>query len=250
MVDGSSIKKKWRLETKEKAKALRIGGATYGEIQREIGKVAKSTLCDWLKGIPQPEHESFTDPKSWMAKIRKISTKKIKEKRAGEIEVISKEVKEEMKSWSFLKSIEAQKAFLGLLYWAEGQRRPLSAPVKFANTDPKLVLLFLAMLRNCYELDESKLRVQLYVHWYHDIPKTKKFWSELLNIDESRFSKVFIKKRSKTKRFRKNFAGICFLLYHSTDLRWKIVDTGYNIAEIVTSARSSRDRAIDCGSIG
>lgn len=153
----------------------------------------------------------------------------------SEVEQIAKRVKAEVDSWSFLKNRAAQKAFLSLLYWAEGQKLPLrGAQVRFANTDPRLALLFLTLLRNYYVLDESKLRVRLHLHWYHNVKKTKEFWSKLLDIDELRFIKPRLKRRSKIKRFRKNFAGNCFICYSGVDLRWEIMDAAYNIQERIT----------------
>ena len=167
--------------------------------------------------------------------IRKRSSEAIKRKRAAEIELIAKKAKQEVNSWKFLKSKATQKGLLSVLYWAEGSKLPLrGTPVKFANTDPRLVLLFITLLRNCYQLDESKLRVQLHLHWYHKAKEVRKFWSELLEIDESRFRKIHLKKRSRTKRFRKNFVGICFLIYYSVDLRWEFMQMGYNIQAQIT----------------
>lgn len=222
---------RWPADIIESARKMRSAGATYGEIGKQLG-VAKSTLNTWLKDLPNLSHEYFTDRNSWMEKIRKLSNKAIKRKRSEQIKRIEENVRQEVATWSFLTSRETQKALLGVLYWAEGQKLPLrGAPVKFTNTDPKLALLFLTMLRRCFQIDESRLRVRLYLHWYHKIKKVRRFWSDLLGVDESQFAKIYIKQRSKTKRFRKNFVGICFIVYPSVDLRWQIVHTGYNVAE-------------------
>ncbi|MBI2309509.1 hypothetical protein HYU89_01270 [Candidatus Collierbacteria bacterium] len=195
----------------------------------------KSTLNVWFKDLPRPNHLCFIDQKAWLMEIRKLSAAANRKKRQDKMEKISQEARKEIAGWQFLTSAEMKKSILSMLYWAEGQKLPeRGSPVKFANTDPRLVLLFLVLLRDCYRIDESKLRIQIHVHWYHNKRKVRRFWSKLLNVDESLFNKIYVKQRSKSKRFRKNFAGICFVIYNSVDLRREIVATGYNIAEKIT----------------
>lgn len=225
---------KWTNEDRTKARLMRQRGASYSGIYKEL-RVPKSTLNLWFKDLPYPNHMYFIDQKSWLAEIRKLSAAANRKKRQDGMAKISQKVKKEVEEWELLKSRETQKSLLSMLYWAEGQKLPeRGTPVKFANTDPKLVLLFLTLLRNCYQLDKTKLRIQIHVHWYHNQRKVQRFWSKLLSVDESLFNKIYVKQRSKTKRFRKNFAGICFVIYYSVNLRREIVETGYNIAERIT----------------
>lgn len=120
-------------------------------------------------------------------------------------------------------NIHVLKAMLALLYWAEGSKRDSSVGTKFANTDPDLMELYVTLLRQCYAINESKLKVSLHMHYYHRVTDIKKFWSDRLHIPLDQFNKVYFKKRSKTKRFRKNFAGICFLYYGDTALRKELL---------------------------
>lgn len=184
----------WRIEVKDQVRKMRENGATFGEI-RKIYSTPKSTLSNWCKNLPKPDHLYYKNRTEWLNLIRKKSNEILRNKRNFEVEQIAKRVKAEVDSWSFLGNNTIQKAFLSLLYWAEGQKLPLrGAQVRFANTDPRLILLFLSLLRNCYALDESKLRVRLHLHWYHNVKKIKEFWSKLLDIDESRFLKPILKR--------------------------------------------------------
>lgn len=226
--------KRWPEEIKTKAKLLRRKGYSFGQLTKEFG-VAKSTLSTWFKGFPNPDHLYFINRKQWLNLIRKKSNEVLRNKRNFEVEQIANRVKEEVASWGFLNNKAIQKSFLSLLYWAEGEKLPArGAQVRFANTDPRLALLFLTLLRNCYALDESKIRIALHLHWYHNVKQMRRFWSKLLSVNESRFLKPQLKRRSKVKRFRKNFAGICFVRYSSVDLRWEIMETGYNIQKRIT----------------
>lgn len=222
------------MKIKERVVGMRKKGFTFGQI-RKIYLIPKSTLSNWCEDLPKPKHLYYKNRIQWLNLIRKKSVKVNKKKREDKVQRIIEGVKKEVNKWTFLNSKQTQKGFLSLLYWAEGQKLPVkSAPVKFVNTDPKLMLLFLTMLRNCYQLDESKLKARLHLHWYHNEKKVRHFWSKLLDIDESLFTKTYFKPRSKTKRFRRNFAGICFVTYGSVDLRWEIMQTGYNIQEKIS----------------
>ena len=48
------------------------------------------------------------------------------------------------------------------LYAGEGAKRDGS--VRFANTDPRMVLFFVTWLRRCFTVAEERLRVRLYLH--------------------------------------------------------------------------------------
>ena len=118
---------------------------------------------------------------------------------------------------------------LALLYWAEGSKG--RSIVCFANTDPKLIKLFVTLLRSSFELDESKFRVRVHIHHYHDEEKVKKYWSDLTNIPLSLFNKTYHKQRSKEKTFRTNIGGICFIKYNSVYLQERIMQYAYKVAD-------------------
>ena len=104
-------------------------------------------------------------------------------------------------------------------------------------TIPALSLLFVTLLRNAFALDEKKIRIKLYVHYYHKIKEVRTFWSKLLGVPESQFEKVYVKPRSKTRRFRKNFVGICFVKYGigAEALKQELLITARAIQEKVTN---------------
>lgn len=237
---------KWPNKTKREARALRKKGASFGEITKEL-KVPKSTLHSWVQGIKRPARVTRKARIRWIKKIQPLGALANKRKREREIERIKREVEKEVEAYNF-NDIKVLRAIVSMLYWAEGSKLPKKAQIQFANTDPRLALLFITLLRRCYPLDEKKLKVRLHLHHYHDIRKTKKFWSELLNVSLGQFNKVYIKPRSKTKKFRRNFMGICFIRYGNTDLKHRILNTAYEIQEKIcdreimieeTGARSS-----------
>lgn len=219
---------------KEKVKQLILKGKSYNEITRLLG-VPKSTISTWFgKTIRKPWSRKIM--LEHLASIRKLAApalrNKWRKKREEETRLIKTKIEKELKNYP-LENIGFYKSLLAMLYWTEGAKSKKACALKFANTDPKLALLYVRLLRLCYNIDETKLRIGLYVHYYHSIKRVKNFWSRVLNIPLSQFYKVYVKKRSKTKRFRKNFAGICFIYYGNNKIRKELLELGTALQKII-----------------
>lgn len=222
-------------QSKDRAIELRRLGKNYNEIMK-IVPAPKSTLATWFinEKIPSP----FTKEMQ-LAHLRKIQpegAKARRQQRIDRLEKVKSHVETEVKSYpfqhkGFLKSI------LAMLYWAEGTKHSHAAGALLTNTDPYLMSLYATLLRKCYDIDESKFSVRLHLHYYHKIKETKLFWSNLLDIPEKQFTSVYIKKRSRNKRFRTNFKGICFLYYGNGNIREELMATGKALHDIVVNSK-------------
>jgi hypothetical protein len=71
------------------------------------------------------------------------------------------------------------------LYAGEGAKT--DGVVKFANTDPRMVLFFMSWLRTFFVIDEARLRFRLYLHLGLDLEGAHAFWSELTAIPLGQF---------------------------------------------------------------
>jgi hypothetical protein len=80
-----------------------------------------------------------------------------------------------------------------MLYWAEGSKKGKHS-VDLANSDEKLILVFLKALRRIYRVDEKKLRVFLYCYANQSAVKLTRYWSRLLQIPKSQFIKPYIRR--------------------------------------------------------
>lgn len=227
--------KTYSKKEKEKVKQLILEGKSYNEITRLLG-VPKSTISTWFgKTIRKPwDRKTMLEH---LVNIRKLAAvalrNKWKKKQEEEAQLIKEKVRKELVNYP-LENIGFYKSMLTMLYWAEGSRYKKVCGLKFANTDPNLARLYTTLLRTCYNIDEKKFRIGLYVHYYHSIKKTKNFWSKTLNIPLTQFNKVYVKKRSKTKRFRKNFAGICFIYYGDSIIRKELLQLGSSLGKLIT----------------
>lgn len=85
-----------------------------------------------------------------------------------------------------------------MLYWGEGGKRN-SKGIDFANSDPKMITIFLIFLRNTYQINEKRLRVYLYS--YNSLPTQEliTYWSNITQIPTTQFTKPYIRAKSNVK---------------------------------------------------
>ena len=220
---------------KEKVKQLLLNGKSYSEIGKLLS-VPKSTISTWFgKTLKRPiDKQARLEHFARIHKLASIALKKKWErKRKEETQLIKAKIKKELGDYPF-DNIGFYKSLLAMLYWAERSRSGKVSGTKLANTDPSLSKLYVTLLRGCYNIDETKFKIGLYIHYYHSIKKVKNFWSKTLNIPIAQFNKVYIKKRSKTKRFKKNFAGICFIYYGDSNIRKELIEIGSSLQKLIT----------------
>jgi hypothetical protein len=104
---------------------------------------------------------------------------------------------------------------LGLmLYWAEGDKTG-SSFVALTNTDPKVLIYFVNWIRRYFEIEEERLRGRLYIWEDLDEPRAKRYWSKILGIPVSQFTKSYISKSKPKIRKRRHEYGVCRVSYGS-----------------------------------
>lgn len=213
-------------DIKSEAKKLRAKGCTYSQITTRLG-VPKSTLNNWFRGLPPSPNQH---PRAYSLRIKKIqqmgarANQIKKEERVVELQ---RDVAARLKMFPY-EDVEILAGLLAMLYWAEGTKGSVGGLV-FANTDPRLALLFITLLRKCFPIDESRVRIRLHLHHYHNEKDAKRYWSDLLQVPEEQFGKIYWKERSKTRKFRQNFQGICFIIYNDIAIKRRILFTAQEL---------------------
>ncbi len=186
-----------RTGEKEKAIELRKKGLSYSEILKEI-PVAKSTLSEWLHsvGLSKKQKQRLTEKKlaamkrGWekMHQLRMARWAEIKNKAAKEIRNLSKN----------------ERWLLGImLYWAEGAKEKehgSSTPIKFSNSDVKMILLFRKWLHEVFKIPKKNIKYELYIHEKADWLSAKKFWASKLDILSESIRVYFKHHNPSTKR--------------------------------------------------
>lgn len=118
---------------------------------------------------------------------------------------------------SLSKEQECLKQAAVMLYWAEGHKAG-GGRVDFANSDPRMVLLFRRFLTEICGVHEPKLRCLLYCYEGQDSDALIAFWSTLLSIPPTQFTKPFVKPGKPGVRGPRMQYGLVHLRYCDTKL--------------------------------
>lgn len=109
-----------------------------------------------------------------------------------------------------------------MLYWAEGYKVGRNT-VDFANSDPEMVLIFRKFLTEICGVDQKRIRCPLYCYEGQDIVNIRTYWSTLLSIPESQFTKPYIKKSAPGPRGPRMLHGLVHIRYCDTKLLRQIL---------------------------
>lgn len=191
-----------KLKEKEKAIKLRKRGFSYSEILKEV-PVAKSTLSLWLKniGLAKKQKQRLTEKKLASAlrgarakrTHRLVITEEIKNKARNEIGKLS-----DRELW-----------LIGIaLYWAEGSKQKehnVSQAVKFSNSDPLMVRVFLQWLQNICKISKSDIYFRIAIHETaaNRLEEVQRYWANTTGFSLNNFLKTDWKKHKINTR-RKN----------------------------------------------
>lgn len=202
---------------KERAISLRVTGKTFSEICTALGRdIPKSTLSYWCKAVILPELQ--------LNRIeRKIAT-------AGSKGLATAHARHRNNREKYLKSLHADnlylrnflfdktecaKAVLAALYLAEGGKTRKGS-LMFGNSDPRIITLFLKLLRQTYVVDNSKFRCTLLCRADQNTKSLESFWVAVTNIPKKQFYEARIDSRTIGKKSRKaNYKGVCRIDYFS-----------------------------------
>ncbi len=161
-----------KVTERHRARELRAEAWTLKDIAAELG-VSKSSVSLWVRGVdfvPNPRRRT-RPPRPSSLLVRKLA----------EIDRLDAEGATEIGRMSDREFLIVGAA----LYAGEDFKRDGQAGM--ANTDPRLLALFVTWLRRHFEVDEVRLRVRLYLHEGLDLEAAEHFWSELLRIPRSQF---------------------------------------------------------------
>ncbi|PIU37098.1 hypothetical protein COS77_02310 [Candidatus Roizmanbacteria bacterium CG06_land_8_20_14_3_00_34_14] len=187
---------------------LRKNGYSYEEISKKL-KIAKSSAYLWCNQVVLNEKA-----KKRISGRMAIGIKKAKEVLKTKKDNIMKIISDN--SNNYVSKIESNKEFNKLLcsflYWGEGSKNTNS--LIFTNSNPKMIRSYLNLLRESFELDESKFRALVHVHEYHEDIEIKKYWSKITNIPLSQFSKSYLKPHT-SKNIREGYKGTISIRYYN-----------------------------------
>lgn len=205
---------------KDKAFELRMNNESYSEISKKLG-ISKSTLSGWFKNNINSQI------------IKNILVSRAQEKASSKLKLMSIAHKEKWDKIHLSYRKEASKNFSKLtlnqffvpgilVYWGEGDKVLKNGIVRIANTDFRLLKIFIKFLTNSCEFPKEKIK--LWMLLYRDLNENicKEYWSRSLDLPKEQFIKTqFITGREKKKKITN---GVCYVQVYSRELKEKIIE--------------------------
>jgi transcriptional regulator with XRE-family HTH domain len=198
-----------KVAEQQRARELRAQSWTLEDIATELG-VSKSSVSLWVRDVeftPRPRnrgHRSMKPHPLHLARLAEIERCRIEgAERIGQLS-------------------EREFLILGLaLYAGEGSKT--RNDISFANSDPRMILMFVTWLRRFFGVDESRLRVKLYLHDGLDLESAIRFWSDLTEIPPSQFTKPYRALADPTIRRTKHVMGCPGIAYRSASMHRRVM---------------------------
>jgi transcriptional regulator with XRE-family HTH domain len=166
-----------KLAERERARRLRATGLPMAEIAARLG-VSRSSVSLWVRDVP-------FEPRQRDRRGRRRAPNALQRRRQAEIDRLLAEGRDRVGRLSEREFLVAGIA----LYAGEGSKG--DGRLRFANSDPRMILFFCSWLRRFFEIDESRLRVHLYLHQGLDLAASIAYWSALTGIPSAQFLKPY-----------------------------------------------------------
>jgi hypothetical protein len=192
-----------KTEEQERARELRALAWTLQEIATELG-VAKSSVSRWVRDVafdPAARRSAVTDRRP------RGSDHPLRRRKLAEIARLQQEGIDRI---GVLADREFLVAGLGL-YAGDGAKG--DNEVKFANTNPDLVAFFCRWLRRFFDVEESRLRVVLYLHVGLDLEAASRHWSEVTQVPRGQFRTPYRAEADASIRRTKHVNGCAHVRY-------------------------------------
>ena len=187
-----------KLAEQEKARELRAQNLTLADIAAELG-VAKSSVSLWVRDVPFTPSKRRYGPR--------VRPNALMQRKQDEIAWANDNGSRRIGPLSEREFLVAGAA----LYAGEGAKR--DGMVVFTKSDPALMVTFVAWLRHFFPVDESRLRVRLYLHDGLDVDAAIEFWAQVTGVPAAQFHKPQRPKADPSRRGAKHIHGCASLQY-------------------------------------
>jgi hypothetical protein len=196
---------------------LRSLGKSYNQI-RDLLKVNKSTLSGWLRQYPLTEKQQEALKGNIAHRIEKYR-QTMQQKREIKLLHYYHEAKR-----SLLPLSKKELLIAGLfLYWGEGGKTEKGQAV-IANTDPALMQFALLWMTQGLGISKKKIHILIHLYTDMDIEESLNYWSNLLDIPRSQFSKPYIKNSRRASVDYKGYGhGTCNIRIFKSEIKDRIM---------------------------
>ena len=214
----------------QQAIMLRKDGLSYGVIADKL-KISKSTASLWLGDVQISEEQKLTLHTNWingLVKAREFSILQKHEAKRRNIAEMQEEARNLVAHTALSKHL--LEIFLAGLYLGDGFK---SGRLGLGNADPKIVRLFVDLLRSLYPIQESKFRIQIFARADQTEEDLIEYWSQELSIPETQFQKTQFDKRTSGSASRDGYHGVCAVNYSDASMQRRILAIGQEMIKCI-----------------
>jgi hypothetical protein len=197
-----------KLQERAEARRLRGEGKTLLEIAKAL-HVSKSSVSVWVRDVPFTASTRRYGPQRRRQPLREAKLRSI-----HQLNVVGRHLIGVLSEPSFLVAGTA-------LYAGEGAKT--GSCVVFSNSDPAMIEFFCHWLRYVFVIDESRLRMTVYLHQGLDIDAAERFWSSVTGIPRSQFMKPYRAVPRDGIRHNKHRFGCAYVRYGSAEVHRSIM---------------------------
>jgi hypothetical protein len=135
---------------------------------------------------------------------------------------------------SFMENREAKLVALAMLYLGEGAKWQGHRGLMLGSSDPKIIKLYIALLRDCYDVKTSQLKCRIQHRADQNGSKLLSFWSETTAIPTMNFYPSYIDRRTIGRKTKKlEYKGVCSVIGGSTQIQLELEQIAGIIFEAV-----------------
>ena len=224
-----------RIDDKRRAIELRRSGKSYRSIENELG-IAKSTLSGWLKDVHLTQAQSKRLHQNWLEgleRARKMASQVHVTTKKNSINMHKREAKETVNSMKIDKNL--LEIMLVGLYLGDGFK--VNGRVGLGNSNPRIVKLFLTLIRVLYTINEDKIRVQIFARMDQKETELIQYWSDLLTVPMTQFHKTQFDKRTAISKTKSNYYGVCAVSVSNMELQRHILALGDQMVKYVNNRK-------------
>ena len=216
--------KKYDSSLIEKIRSLRSLGKTYTEINTDLRvRLPKSTLSYLCKRVLLPieytsKLEMINKRNRERGRLIAAKTNKIKrEKFLNKLDKVNKPIAKT------IYDKKTAKIVLSALCLGEASKHSTGGPFSLGSSDPRIITIFLNLLKYCFNFDPKKLRLTVQCRADQNTEKLEKFWSKVTGFPKSSFYKAQVDKRTAGKPTKKkDYMGVLRIDYFDTRVQLEL----------------------------
>ncbi len=218
-----------------RVRQLRSEGMTYGEIRRALGlNIPKSSLSWQCKNVVLPRDytnrvKNLNNANLSKGRLMAMEMNKYKK------ELFFRKIKEiNVPIARSVHVIPAAKIALAMLCLGEASKyNPKSGRTfSLGNSDPRIIVLFLGLLKQCFSFDMRKVRATVQCRADQDPVVLATYWRKIVGIPKQLFYKPLIDPRTVGKPTKKlGYKGVLRIDYFDTKVQLELeslADLVYN----------------------